>query len=54
MYVVNSVLLKLRPELYQVQLLSYKCQLGHKLFNVKPMDTILSALNVSQGHPHSY
>ena len=38
----------------QVQLVSYKYQLGHNssMINVNPM--ILSALNVTQGHERSY
>ena len=38
----------------QVQLVIYKCQLGHNssMINVNPM--ILSALNVTQGHERSY
>ena len=40
----------------QVQPVSYKCQLGHNssVINVNPMDMILSALNVTQGHKCSY
>ena len=33
MALVNAVLLTLRPESVQVQLVSYKCQSGHKLFS---------------------
>ena len=46
-YLVNAVLLKLRPELYQ-------SRYNASAINVKPMDAIILALNVTHGDKRNY
>ena len=56
--VVNAVLLKLRPELYQFRYNSSAINVNQdtnsSAINDKPMSMIFSTLNVTQGHKHSY
>ena len=56
--VVNAVLLKLCLELYQSRYnpsaINVNQDTNSSAINVKPMNTILSALNVTQGHKRSY
>ena len=58
MDVVNAVLSKFRPELYQskynLSVINVNHDTNTTVINVKPMGTILSALNVTQEHERSY
>ena len=57
-YVVNVLLLKLRPELYQSRYnplpINVNQDTNSSVITVKPKDTISSTLNVTQGHKSSY
>ena len=57
-YLVNAVLLKLRPELYQsrynASAINVNQDTNSSAINVKPMDAILLALNVTQGEKCNY